>query len=233
MEDLSLTQKASVTIAGPLYAFLYYTSRRRLLGITFAGWLKFLSLLFAFVAWIRRWPVMWIALGILLTFAFILLYWKAKRDGYIRFMAFSKQNTPEQARMINEKERIPVTATGPFSTSHQEANVLQKPAEYWPDSNGDKAIMVQYVPGRFLYQFIQPGTLQEVESGCLVFGLRPQNTLAITFLTDWTPEFAEQKISLFNPIKKSNQSKLLRIIYLSFEDNEDKQAVWRNVLHHA
>lgn len=231
METLSVSQKLAMGLIGPLYGFLYSTSRSRLMGITLAGWLKFLSLLFAFVALIMDWSDIWIYLGVLLTIGLILLYWKAKRVGYIRFVTNPEHAEPTMSKTLMDDERVPLLATGFLSTSHREDYVLKSPSEYWRDKNGELVIMAEFLPRRYLYQFIQPGTIQHIESGYLLSGTKPLDSLKITFLTTWAPELGDQRITMYSPRLRKPKSEIQRTIYLSFNNSGDEQAVWKSLLH--
>ncbi|MCI0398707.1 MAG: hypothetical protein L0332_21470 [Chloroflexi bacterium] len=230
MDQLPFLKKIGLHAQGYLNAFLYATTYHRLLGFTLAGWLKFLPLILGLAAWLQGWPVFWLAAGVLLSVLFRLLYWWAKRQGYISFIPEEARPAPAEPQALADNTRVVVKATGLFSVSHREAYILQRPAEYWRVPIGDHVIMVQERPGRFLYQFVQMGALQRVEPGYLVFGPQPQKALAITFLTTWGPKSADDQDSSLAPSENGHESKLQRIIYLSFEDEETRGAVWHNLL---
>jgi hypothetical protein len=130
---------------------------------------------------------------------------------------------------LADEEKVSIQATGHFSVKDREAYTLLRQAEYWRLANGDHAVMVQEKPKRFLYQFIQPDSLQQVQSGLLLFGREPKKCLAITFLTSWGPEFSEENLALYSGNNHSPK-KMRRKIYLTFPSEQNRQAVWHNFL---
>jgi hypothetical protein len=216
--------------AGLTNAFLYTTSRRRFLGFTLAGWFKFLSLVLVLAAWLLRWPTIWLLVALGLAFGLRLLYWRAKRKGFITFVPVPKQQIRSDARPLADNHKVAVRATGLFSVSDREAYLLQHLAEYWRVPVGDHAIMVQQVPGRFLYQFVQSGALRHVEPGLLVYGRQPERALAVTFLTTWGPKSPE-RLTLYN-VNSSNhtQERLEQQVFLTFDNDDDLHSVWNNLL---
>jgi hypothetical protein len=106
------------------------------------------------------------------------------------------------------------------------------PAEYWQVPLGDHAIMVQHLPGRYLYQFISAELLQNLERGWLLFGPNPNPAVSITFLSTWGPEFDDQTFSLLGR-SNSKPVEKVRKVYLSFDNEEFEQAVWQNLLFEA
>ena len=231
MNDHSFTQKLRLKLAGPFYAFLYFTAHRRFIGATLASWIKLASMLLVFVTLLRGLPLGWTLAALALTFIIFMLYRAGKRAGYIGFMADSDQTLPDRGPTIADEEKIALEATGPFSVKDRESFVLLRPAKFWRVPNADHALMVEEQPGQYLYQFIKPGTLQEIESGYLLFGRRPRPALRVSFLTTWGPEFAEESITLYSP--NSNDEKMRRKIYLAFDSDINRQSVWRSILRDA
>lgn len=223
----------SARITGPLYAFLYRTNRRRLLGFSVGGWLKNLPFLFALLAVVMRWSAFWIIFGIVLAIIIRILYWRAKKAGYIHFLEVKGQTRPDNGRILKDDVKVPACATGRFSVKDWEEYVLERPAEYWRIPIGDHAFMVEHQPGRYLYEFIQRGALEQVESGFLFFGRRPKPALAITFLSTWGSGSEEVNFQFYAPSKNSSPGKFRRKIYLTFEKDADKNAVWRSLLRDA
>lgn len=233
MDDFSLPRRVVIRASGLLNGFLYFSTRRRFLGFTISGWLKFLPLLLAFIALLGRWPFLWIVVGLVLAVAVRVLYWNAKRRGYISFIPIASQAVPDEARPIPDNEKLPALATGLFSVIDKESYVLQRPAEYWRAPVGDHAIMVEHVPGRYLYQFVKAGTLKQVEYGYLVFGARPVEALSITFRSTWGPQFSENEQSQYMSSKNEKSGHLRRTAYLTFDDRILRQSVWQNLLRDA
>ena len=230
LDHLSLPKRLLVSVSGPLYAALYFSVRHRFLGFTLAGWLKFFTLVLIVVAWLGRSGIGWVLAAVALAIAIRIVYWDAKRRGYLRFFPFTKQTAPQVSEPIADNKRVKVCATGTFSVSHKQAYLLQHPAEYWRVPLGDHAVMVEHEPGSFLYQFIEPAALLQIQSGILVHGLRPRPGLSLTFLSNWGPEFVETNLNQFLSSPSKSPEKLQRKMYLTFTNPEDKQAVWYNLL---
>jgi hypothetical protein len=230
MANLTSFELFKIRFLGVLYALAYYTAHRSFFGARWSSWLKWTILLVTVVAWFTRWPIYWAVLGAICFFAVQFLYWSVKRQGYVRFLAAPEQPHQEGEDLLKDNKKMKTLATGIFSVSSHEAYVLQRPAEYWRVPIGDHAIMVEHQPGRYLYQFVQAGALQSVEVGYLIFGRRPQKTLAITFLTTWGPESAQFTPKQFMTSTNHTPAKLERTIYLTFEDIADRHLVRRNLL---
>ena len=71
-----------------------------------------------------------------------------------------------------DNHKVALRATGVFSVKDWEEFMLGRPADYWRVPMGDHAVMVQYSPGRFLYQFIRLGAIEAIEAGSLFHGRR-------------------------------------------------------------
>jgi hypothetical protein len=74
--------------------------------------------------------------------------------------------------------------------------------------------------------------MQDLKKGWLLFGTHPNPALFISFLSSWGPEFSDDEFSLRGNKKKKAAEKL-RAIYLSFENKENEEAVWHNLLYDA
>lgn len=233
MEDISLFNKMRFTLAGPFYALLYYTAHHRFIGATLASWIKLASILLVFSTLLGGRSQNWTLAALALVAIIFVLYWKGKRDDYIGFVPDSAQVSRDRQPPIADEEKVALQATGPFSVKDRESFVLLRPAHYWRVPNADHALMVEEGPGQYLYQFIRPGTLQEIESGYLLFGRTPRAALQVSFLTTWGPEFAEEDITLYSVSSNSNREKMRRKIYLTFDNDSSRQIVWRNILRDA
>jgi hypothetical protein len=233
MEDLSFSQRFSARIIGPAYGFLYRTNQHGFLGFTFGGWLKNLPILLSLAALLLGWPNSIIALGILLAILIRILYWRAKRAGYKRFIVTSIQDEPQEVVGLEDNFKISACASGRFSVRETEQYVLNRPAQVWRVPLGDHTIMVEKSAGRFLYEFIQPRAIEAIESGLLCFRSQPEPALAITYLSTWGPESEEINFQFYAPSKKSESAKLRRVIYLTFDKLADKNAVWSSLLQAA
>lgn len=233
MDSHSFVKRFSARMAGPLYAILYRTNLRRFLGFSIGGWLKNLPILFALLAIVMRWPAFWVVFGLVLAIIIRILYWRAKKAGYIHFLGVGSQTGPANAKPLGDDVKVRACATGRFSVKDWEEYVLERPAEYWRNPIGDHAFMVEHQPGRYLYEFIQRGALEQVEPGFFYFARRPKPALAITFLSTWGKGAEEVNFQFFAPSKNSSPGKFRRKIYLTFEKDVDKIAVWRSLLRDA
>ncbi|MFZ0546527.1 MAG: hypothetical protein WAM60_13865 [Candidatus Promineifilaceae bacterium] len=233
MAELTSFELFKIRLRGVLYALAYFTAHHGLLGIRLSSWLKFIPIVFTLAAWIGRWPVYWLLIGLLWSTAVQVFYWYAKRKGYIGFLIVDDLAHHARGEPLADNQKVKILATGTFSVTHREAYVLQRPAEYWRVPVGDHAIMVQHMPGKYLYQFVQAGALQSVKAGYLIFGRRPQKALAITFLTTWRPESAQFTPRQFMSGSNHTPSKLERTIYLTFPDGDKRHSVHKNLLRDA
>lgn len=220
------------SFAGPLYSFFYHTANKKLIGFSIGGWISILPLLLFLIVLIQSWSFTWVVVSLGLYVIVRLFYGKAKRDGYVRFVSDNVHPANKGVRSLADEETVSIQATGHFSVKDREAYTLLRQADYWRLANGDHAVMVHEKPKRFLYQFIQPGSLQQVQSGLLLFGREPKKCLAITFLTSWGPEFSEENLTLYSGNDHSPK-KMRRKIYLTFSSEQDRHAVWHNLLRDA
>ena len=230
MADSPSTGRFRARFQGSLYAVLHATVRRTFLGATIRGWLMnlplFLAPLLLLMGWPNAWPIAMLVLALVLR----LLYWKAKRDGYVRFVAESEQQPGDDGPAVRDDQRITVQATGVFSVKDWEEYLLARPADYWRVPMGDHAVMVQHSPGRFLYQFIRLGAVEAIEAGLLCHGRQPQKALAVTYLTSWGPESDDVDFMFYAPSDEGNPSAIRRKMFLAFENESIRASVWRNLL---
>ena len=214
-----------MNLIGRLYPFLYY-SRQYSFIFPLSMWIRGVPLGLLFLSLSRRLPVGLIPLWLALIVAVFWLYWRAGRDGYVRFTAEATAALPADLQPLPYHQHVPVKATGIFSVTDREEYVLDRPAEYWRVPLNDHIIMVQQRPGRFLYQFFQPETLLEVRAGHLLFGSRAKIALAIRFYRNWGPEFGDDTRAFFVGGGQKEPPKKERWIYLSFEEEATRQQVW-------
>ncbi len=217
-------------LQGALYAFLHATASRVFLGATVKGWLLNLPLLVALFLVLTRRPLALAAGIVLATLILRLLYWKAGRDGYVRFTAEPQQEPADGATAVADNQRVPIKATGVFSVKDWEEYVLARPAEYWRVPMGDHAVMVQHARGRFLYQFLRLGSIAAIEAGLLWHGARPHRALAITYLSSWGPESEDPNFMFYAPSDEGNPARRQRDMFLAFEDQATRDAVWQSLL---
>jgi hypothetical protein len=216
-------------IIGSLYAMLYYTERKRILGFAIAGWLKNLPWLFALFAWPFGLDLAWIIAGIVLAIVIRILYWRGKRVGYIRFISEENQQLSSDSESIAADQKVSVRASGTFSVKSWETYVRQHPGQYWRVGMGDHALMINYSSGRFLYQFIRPGGLEKVIPGKLCTGRKAEPTLEITYLSNWGPETNDVSFMFYARENDKKRAKLRRKIYLSFDTLEQRGNVWKSL----
>lgn len=233
MTNLTSFELFRIRLTGILYGLAYFTSQRSFLGMRLSGWLKWLIVIVTAVAWFGQWPRYWVIFGFVLFVVVQLFYWLAKRQGYIRFLAVGKEQHQTGEGALADNKKVKVQATGIFSVSRQQAYVLQKPANYWRVPLGDHAFMVEHEPDKFLYQFVQLGTLRTVETGYLIFGRRPQEALAITFVTTWGPEYGDNSPRQLMAGADYTPPQVERTIYLTFENTADHHLVHQNLLRDA
>jgi len=230
MTDAPATVRSAARFQGSLYGFLYATVRHTFLFVTLRGWLKNLPLFLAAFMLLLRWPIAWPIAMLVLALLLRLLYWKAKRDGYVRFVTETDQQPGNGAPAVLDNQKVALKATGIFSVKDWQEFMVGRPADYWRVPMGDHAIMVQYSPGRFLYQFIRLGAIKAVEAGLLCHGRQPQTALAVTYLTSWGPDSDDVDFMFYAPSDEGNPSAVRRRMFLAFEDATTRASVWRNML---
>jgi hypothetical protein len=190
MDDLGPLRRIYYAYLSRMYALTHALSRRGFLGIRLATWARWLPVVLLLVGWVRRWPP--VALIALLVVAVWINYsvWRAGRDNYNRFvpLATTPDNRAEPAT-LPPNQRLVVLATGLFSVSGREERLLLRPAQYWRVPLGDHVVMAEEAAGKYLYQFFDAESLQELREGWLLFGPRPRATLAVSFLARWGPEY--------------------------------------------
>jgi hypothetical protein len=211
---------------GRLYALLYH-SRHHSLIFPLSMWIKGLPIIFFLLSLTRGLPLGLAFVWLLIAVLIYLLYWKAGRDGYVRFQADAAAVFPADLPCLPHNQAVVARATGVFSVADHEEYVLERPAEYWHVPLGDHIIMVQQRPGRFLYQFFQPRTLLEVKPGHLLFGAGPKPALAIRFNLNWGPDFSDDTRAFYVGGGEKEPPKIERWIYLSFDAETARQQVWR------
>jgi hypothetical protein len=214
-----------------LYAFMYLTRRRTLLGVRLSTWLLLLLLLLAMWTFLLRWPP-WTSQAALI--GAILLragYWLAERKGYTRFVDDEEMALDPEFAAPRDESRVPLRATGVFGVRDYEQYVLEEPAEYWRVPAGHHVIMVQNSPGSYLYQLVEPQYIRAVKPGYLLYGRRPQKALALEFLVSWSPAMAREPSyypgAAEDPVRRPSEQ---RAIYFTFDHDADRFAVWRSLI---
>lgn len=229
MENVPLLKRIYFAYLGYVYWFARETSRRKLLGMRLRSLIRLLSLVLPVWAWLGGWGQTALIVTVLLFLWVQFIYWHSRRAGYFRFVADSKDELPQgDLTPLPPNKHVHLFATGEFSLRYRENIVLFHPAEYWQMPLGDHGLMVEELPGHFLYQFFNATTLQTVKHGCVIYGAQPRRALSVTFLSTWGPEFNDDITN--NPDKAAKKQ---RTIYLSFKDAESETQVWHNIVFDA
>ena len=237
MENLPPITHLYYRYIGRLYAFAYFSQRRTFLGASRSGWLRFI----VFALFVASLVLGWGWLPSILTFllwAYVgFIYRRAKKEGYNKFVVDETAvPPPDSVQPMTANEKIAVRASGRYAvTTKSDTVLLVKPAHYWHVPLGDHIVMVEYQPKNFLYQFFNTKTLQKIESGWILFGKEPINTLAITFLESWGPDHHNNAITYYVGGGENEDLNRLkpRTIYFSFTDPEIKNKVWATLIQDA
>jgi hypothetical protein len=232
MESLSPLHRAYYAYLARMYAFAYAAGQRSFLGLTVRGGLTLLGLVVLVAGWLLRWPG-WVLLFIGLALVWLRFsFWAARRANYTRFVANRTDlMSAAAAETLALNEKVPARATGPFSVSGYGSTVLFRPATYWQVPLGDHIVMVEDRPNKFLYQFFSADTLQSVAGGWLLYGSKPQEALAITFLSKWGPEYT--KFQAYDDGRESPTPPKLVTIYLTFATDAERDRVRQTIVSDA
>ena len=233
MEALSPVHRLYYAYLSRMYALMHALSQRSFLGIRLATWLRWLPIVALLAGWVMDWPSP--VMVTLLLFVVWINYslWRARRDNYSRFVPLSSdlQQAPTQPA-LPPNQRLTVRATGLFSVSGRESRLLLRPAHYWRVPLGDHIIMAEEGPGKFLYQFFDAHSLQELREGLLLFGPQPAATLAVSFLARWGPEYTR-----FGQVYEAGDHEgppAKRVtIYLSTEDEALRRLIRETIISDA
>ena len=232
MHNLPLHKRLYFRWLGLVYGFTRWTSRHFVI-FRLSTWLKLLAFAPLFIAWRRNAGVPILALALLLALWVLWLYWRAQRVGYKKFVAGETAVTPAtNLSPISPNQRIPLKASGRFGVGSREVQILLKPAEYWQVPLGDHTVMAQPEPGRFVYQFFNSSSLQNLQTGWLICGLKPLSVLAVTFFSAWGNDQMSLR-ELYQGTEGENRESKRRTIYLHFDNEADEQAVQHTILHDA
>ncbi len=231
MDNISLPKRIIYRYLGTMYWLIHWTITHNVLGLRVSSLIRLVSLALLILVWIQRWNRAGLILALLFFLWIQFSYWRGKRTGYFRFVGEDVDLLSSgEINPLEKNKQIPVCATGIFSLKNWESNVVFRPAQYWQVPLGDHAVMVELEPGRYLYQFISPELMQNLQRGWLLFGSQPNPAISISFLSTWGPEFSDEN---FSRLGKDKPLEKLRTIYLSFENKAYEEAVWHNVLFDA
>jgi hypothetical protein len=220
-----------MTLLSSLFAFLYQSRQRQLLGVSWRTWLVILSLVLAFIGLVQGWPAALTVVLLVLGPLLLVLYYVAGRAGYKRFVPDAQMALDDAYPAPRNEHRIPLRATGLFSVHDREDYVLARPAEYWRVPLGQHVFMVQQVPGRFLYQIINPQHVKGVQPGYLYAGRGSQKALAVHFRSSWGPQFVDEpSYQYVGEDDEPPANTIPRTVYLTFESDADRHTVWKSLL---
>lgn len=234
MDSLPPLHRAYYTYLSRAYGAVYSLHRRTFIGIRLATLVRWMPIILLLVGWLRRWP-MWLMVGLVAgTIWLFYSLWQAKRDNFKRFVPDKQKNLLGDTLVpLPPNQRVSVQATGLFSVSGRETNLLLRPADYWRFPLGEHVVMAEERPGKFLYQFFGANNLQMVQYGWLLSGPQPLETLAITFLARWGPEYTQFGQSHENGNQSNGPPPKRLTIFLSAVEPETLQAVWHTVVDDA
>ncbi|MCP5101120.1 MAG: hypothetical protein GY943_36685 [Chloroflexi bacterium] len=231
MQNLSPFRQLQLTYLGRIYAFTYITKLKKVFGFRISSLLTGGSLGLFLISWIFNWAGFLIILLLLLAIGIRIVYWRANRAGYSKFIEDKTAVFPSsEFPQFPPNEHIKFRASGKFAISSREDSVLLRPAEYWKIPLGDHIVMVEQAPGYFLYQFFNEETIEAVQAGSLIFGHEPHRALSVTFCSKWGPEFND--LAQFYYVKNGTDAPPpcnKRTIYLTFANEEEQTAVWHSI----
>jgi hypothetical protein len=172
-------------------------------------------------------------IGILLMWLYF-SYWRANKTGYSKFVADGKMALPDgELITLPPNQKVPTKATGIYSVKDMDDFVLLQPAQYWQVPLGEHVIMLQLPDNSgYRYQFFNARTLQRVQKGWLLFGPKPQRTVAIVLLSEFGEAFVDQQTQ-FSFGKEKKRQGVKRTIYLSFANEQEETLVWHNIVNSA
>lgn len=221
MDALSPIQRVYYAYLSRMYALAYGLNQRSFFS-ALARWLPVVAL---FIGWVMAWPP-GVMIGLLLVALWInYSLWRAKRDNYNRFVPNRAAAVgAAEPTLLPPNERLSLLATGLFSVSGRESRLLLRPAKYWRVPLGDHIVMAEEAPGKFLYQFFDAQSLQELREGLLLFGPHPKATLAVSFLARWGPEYT--RFGQQHEAGHDDGPPPRRVtVYLSTEDDETRRLI--------
>lgn len=191
MDSLPLHRRMVYRYLGRAYSITHSLATRTILGLRLVNLVRWPPVLLFLYGWLTGWPI-GVQAGLILLIGWTnYSFWQAKRDNYTRFIVNKDFTivTVDETRLLPPNKRIAARATGLFSVSGRESNLLLRPAAYWYVPLGEHVVMAEEKPGKFLYQFFSAQSLQNIQNGWLLFGSEPIDTLAITFLARWGPDY--------------------------------------------
>lgn len=234
MDSLPPLKRAYYSYLSRAYALMFDLSRRSILGISLISLVRWMPIFILLWGWLRRWPGPVLAALLLSIIWLNYSLWRAKRDNFNRFVpAAASLLEAVELEPLPPNQKVALQATGLFSVSGRESVLLLRPAEYWRVPLGEHVIMVEEKPGKFLYQFFNAHNLQNVRPGWLLFGPQPIDSLAVTFLARWGPEYTR-----FGQLYEDGSDAGLPppksvTIYLSTPDPDTRRVIWQTIVSDA
>ncbi len=234
MDSLSAPRRLYLNYLSRAYAVMHALNYRKFLGIRLSSLARWLPIILLGVGWLRMWPPsLLVALLILVVWVNYSL-WRAKRDNYNRFVPDGDAYADDaKGEVLGTNEKVNVIATGLFSVSGRDRSLLLHPATYWRVPLGEHVVMAEEQTGKYLYQFFNARSLQMLQSGWLLYGSRPVEALAVTFLARWGPEYTRFGQSL-EDVAESDLPPPKRVtIYLSTPDESVRHVIRQTIVSDA
>jgi hypothetical protein len=233
MDSLSFLQRVYYGYLSRMYGLIYKLAQRTVLGLRFNTLVKWLPAIGFVIAWVRNWHPIWLIFFFLIAFWVNFSLWRAKRDNYMRFIPDNDLIMGSiDLNPLPPNHKVDITVSGLFSVTGRENRLLQKPAKYWYVPLGEHIVMAEESPGKYLYQFFNPGSLQEVQQGWLLHGPQPTRSIAIGFLSHWGPEYTR-----FGQLYESGKDDLptpKRVtIYMAGNKEQTLLAIWQTIISEA
>jgi hypothetical protein len=232
MDSLFLPNRIYYGYLSRMYGLTYRLTRQSFLGLRLSSLARWIPLLGLLIGWIAGWPWLVLALIALVAMWINFSLWRAKKDNYLRFVPDrdSIMGSTELAA-LPPNHKVAVVASGLFCVSDRESRLLNRPANYWYVPLGEHIVMVEETPGKYLYQFFNPGSLQEVSQGWLLHGAVPRRSVAIRFLSGWGPEFAKYG-QLYETVTNDRSPSKPVTIYLT-ADEATHELIWQTIIKEA
>jgi len=230
MEDLPAAIRIKNRLLGYLYAGLYISSDRLVIGASLLGWITAILFFSGLYLWLRTGMVAWFVVFLVILLVVRIAYRLAKRVGFIVFIIQTDDQPHPVLEPLKDDLKYAMRASGTFSVTGREEYMFRRPTMLWRVPFGDHALMVERPSGRYLYQFIERGFIQRVRLGCLVYGSQVNPALEIDFRTTWGPVAGETDFKWFAPGDGSQPKRLRRKLYLGFENVNDRDAIWQSLL---
>ncbi|MBP6015393.1 MAG: hypothetical protein KA586_01605 [Candidatus Promineofilum sp.] len=234
MDSLSTPRRLYLNYLSRAYATMYMLNYRTFLGIRLSSLVRWVPIILLVIGWLQLWPAP-LLVGLLIVVVWVnFSLWRAKRDNYNRFVPDGGSFADDaDLGVLPANEKVNVTATGIFSVSGRDKSLLFHPATYWRVPLGEHVVMVEEQAGKYLYQFFNARSLQTLQSGWLLYGSRPVEVLAVTFLARWGPEFTRFGQSL-EDVDESELPPPKRVtIYLSTSDEPLRQVIRQTIVSDA